>query len=62
MFFVNLALNIIDCFSFVSLGGDTKNGRSLLSGVGEAPWSSGRALALHAVRPRSIPGPGGENY
>ena len=29
---------------------------------GEAPWSSGRALALHAARPRSIPGLGGENY
>ena len=28
----------------------------------EAPWSSGRALALDAARPRSIPGLGGENY
>ena len=26
----------------------------------EAPWSSGRALALDAARPRSIPGLGRE--
>ena len=29
---------------------------------GEAPWSSGRALALDAARPRSNPRLGGENY
>ena len=28
----------------------------------EAPWSSGKALALDAARPRSIPGLGDENY
>ena len=28
----------------------------------EAPWSSGKALALDAARPRSIPGLGGDNY
>ena len=40
--------------------------QELLSGssfdMREAPWSSGRALALDAARPRSIPGLGGENY
>ena len=30
--------------------------------IREAPWSSGKALALDAARPRSIPGLGGENY
>ena len=34
----------------------------LNGGIREAPWSSGRALALDAARPRSIPGLGGENY
>ena len=28
----------------------------------DKPWSSGKALALDAARPRSIPGLGGENY
>ena len=32
------------------------------SHIREAPWSSGKALALDAARPRSIPGLGGENY
>ena len=32
-----------------------------LSVFREAPWSSGRTLALDAARPRSIP-VGGENY
>ena len=65
----NLCCTIYICFSMQSVERVVRRILTVLPDVftgtysqaREAPWSSGRTLALDAGRPRSIP-VGGENY